>query len=1034
MKKIILKSLLVLGLLPFVANAQNETKPYWLDQSKNRINTEEPRSDFFAFEDADKALNGDKKSSSRYISLEGTWKFNFVNDHQDAPKDFFKSDFDDSKWDNFPVPGLFELNGHGDPIYKNVGYAWNTQFDNNPPVVEENNNYTGSYRKFVDVPATWNGGKVVLHVGSATSNLQVWVNGIWVGYSEDSKVAAEFDITEYIKPGARNLIALQIMRWCDGSYLEDQDFWRFTGIAREVYLYSRPKVHIKDVIAIPDLDANYKNGTITVKTIIEGSGATPEYILRDAKGNKVASGKGAETKLKVKNPAKWTAETPNLYKLQVNLKAADGSVIESLVQNVGFRKVEIKNAQLLVNGKPILIKGANRHELDPDGGYVISVDRMVQDIKIMKEMNINAVRTSHYPNDPRWYDLCDQYGLYVVGEANLESHGMGYGAQTLAKVSSWEQAHIERNKNNVYVLKNHPSIIIWSLGNEAGYGPNFEKAYDFVRAYDPSRPIQYERAEKEGKTDIFCPMYYRPDASEKYVKENPKKPLIQCEYAHAMGNSMGGFRDYWKIIREYPNYQGGFIWDFVDQGITAHRDENGVMQVGAGKTNRGLPSFAYGGDFGRYPASDHNFNCNGLIRPDRVPNPHANEVRYYYQNLWTTLKDAENAQIEVYNENFFRTIDNVSLNWQMSVNGEKMKEGTVSNIKLLPQQRQVLTLGNASDLTSLRSQGDVVITLEYVLNNDEPLLKTGYAVARQQLIAKCTEAVMPAVPLLVNPHKREMKAAVTFSQGNMSVTFNKHNGWIDYIDIDGKPLLKYGTSLKPNFWRSPTDNDYGAGFQRRFAAWKEPAMNLKEFKVEAGKVTAKYEMPAVKCQLIMTYQMNAEGLDVTEQLIPEDQNQLLPRIAMQITLPKGYEDIEYYGRGPGENYIDRNDGDLLGIYKQTVTEQYFGYVRPQESGNKTDVRWFDVKDNSGKGLFIKSIEEPVEVSALHYEVADLDGGPQKEARHVHSGDLSPRNYTVVNIGYQMGLGCIDSWGAWPLPQYMLKAGDKTVKFRICSKK
>ena len=454
-------------ILPFAANAQKETKPYWLDQTKNRINTEEPRSDFFAFESEETAMNGDKKSSTRFLSLEGKWKFNFVNDHQNAPKDFQKIDYNDSQWEDFPVPGLFELNGHGDPIYKNVGYAWNTQFDNNPPNVEENNNYTGSYRKFVDVPATWNGGKVVLHVGSATSNLQVWVNGIWVGYSEDSKVAAEFDITEYIKPGARNLIALQIMRWCDGSYLEDQDFWRFTGIAREVYLYSRPKVHIKDVIAIPDLDANYKNGTITVKTIIEGSGATPEYILLDTNGNKVVSGKGAEANLKVKSPAKWTAETPNLYKLQVNLKDASGSVVESLVQNVGFRKVEIKNAQLLVNGKPILIKGADRHELDPDGGYVISVDRMVQDIKIMKEMNINAVRTSHYPNDPRWYDLCDQYGLYVVGEANLESHGMGYGKASFAKDISWEQAHIERNKNNVYVLKNHPSIIIWSLGNEA---------------------------------------------------------------------------------------------------------------------------------------------------------------------------------------------------------------------------------------------------------------------------------------------------------------------------------------------------------------------------------------------------------------------------------------------------------------------------------------------------------------------------------------------------------------------------------------
>ena len=571
------------------------------------------------------------------------WRFRFVKNHQDAPADFFRVGYDDSEWEDFPVPGLFELNGHGDRIYKNIGYAWCTTFDSNPPIVGETENYTGSYRREVTLPETWSGQQVLIHVGSATSNLKVWVNGKLVGYSEDSKIAAEFDITKYVKKG-KNLIAMQVMRWCDGSYLEDQDFWRFTGIAREVYLYARPKVHIEDIVVKQD----WQDGTGLLDVSVKApKGTTVEVRLDDAEGNTVGTG----AQQTITNVKAWTAETPYLYNMYVTLKKGT-EVKDVVVLKVGFRHVEIKGGQLLVNGQPILIKGVDRHELDPDGGYVVSLERMRQDLRIMKQLNINAVRTSHYPDDPRWYDLCDSAGIYLVAEANLESHGMGYGEGTLAKRKDFQLMHMERNQANVLTLRNHPSIIIWSLGNEAGYGENFEKCYDWIKSVD-SRPVQYEQAGHWGKTDIFCPMYMGYEDCEKYAKTDNPRPLIQCEYAHAMGNSVGGFKEYWDLVRKYPKYQGGFIWDFVDQGL---RDKSPIT---------GKEIFTYGGDYGRYPASDYNFNCNGIIAPDRRLNPSAYEVGYYYQNVWLTDKGLKDGKLEVYNEYFFKTLDGCQLEWKV---------------------------------------------------------------------------------------------------------------------------------------------------------------------------------------------------------------------------------------------------------------------------------------------------------------------------------------------------------------------------------
>lgn len=1020
------------------AEAQKD-KPWWLDPEVNEVNTMAPRAAFFAYETENLAKADQKARSERYLSLEGKWKFNFSKDHDKAPRDFYSLKYDDSQWTDFPVPGILELNGYGDAIYSNNGYPWRTQFRPEPPFVEERNNYTGSYRKMVTVPADWKGERIYLHVGSATSNLMVWVNGKFVGYSEDSKVSAEFDLTKYLTPGKENLIAMQVMRWCDGSYLEDQDFWRFTGIAREVYLYARPQAHIADLFITPDLVNNYQDGTLEVKLNAVGAkGETVMFSLKDKEGKEVAAqtakvGGNGEVKVNfdIKNPLKWTAETPNLYTLYTTLM--DGKQVAEVVpQRVGFRKVEIKNAQVLVNGQPVLFKGANLHELDPVTGYVVSMDRMLEDIRVMKELNINAVRTCHYPNDPRWYELCDIYGIYMVAEANIESHGMGYGDKTLAKEPTYEKAHLERNESNIKIYKNHPSIIFWSVGNEAGYGPNFEKAYDLVKAYDPSRPCQYEQAGQNGKTDIFCPMYYDYGGCDKYSQGDNPRPLIQCEYAHAMGNSMGGFKEYWDMVRKYPKYQGGFIWDFVDQGLRV-------------KNKQGKTIYAYGGDFGRYPTSDHNFNCNGIINPDRKPNPHANEVRYYYQNIWATAKDLKAGEVEVYNENFFKSLDDVELQWTLESEGKVLANGR-NALDIPAQQKRVVKLDGYSLPADVK--GEVVLNLDFVLKKAEPMLDAGYAVAREQFVVNpYTFPTMESVLAVTSGkydtrkvEKEEKVAWVTLSAGNTSVTFNHWNGWIDYLDVDGKPMLEEGYAITPDFWRAPTDNDYGAGTQRKLHAWKNPEMKMKSFKVveNEGKaekgVEVVYDMPSVEATLTMTYTLTPAGELVVNEAMTVNKDAKhkpeLMRYGMQLVMPKAYNMLTYYGKGPGENYIDRNNGDRLGVYDAKVADQYWGYVRPQESGNKTEVRYWQVKDENGKGLEFYSFA-PMECSTLNYLASDLDDGWDKNAHQSHSGDLTPRDFSVVKLAArQRGLACVNSWGAIPLEQYRMPYQDYSFTYVI----
>ncbi len=1025
--------LLLAGLLaaaPLSAGAQTFTE--WHDPAVNAVNRAPMHADFFAYESEQAAARGQKEQSARYMTLNGPWKFFWVENADQRPTDFWRKDFDDRGWGTMPVPGVWELNGHGDPIYVNVGYAWREQFKNNPPQVPTRGNHVGSYRRTVTVPAAWRGQQIMAHFGSVTSNMYLWVNGRYVGYSEDSKLEAEFDLTPYLRPGEDNVIAFQVFRWSDGTYLEDQDFFRFSGVGRDCYLYARDKRHIADLRATPDLDADYRDGRLDVDLTTQGGGQV-RLELTDAEGRAVAaqtlkaSGR-VRTSLDVANPHKWSAETPYLYTLTATL--TDGSrTVEAVPVKVGFRKVEIKGAQVLVNGQPVLIKGVNRHEIDPDGGYVVSRQRMEQDIRLMKQFNINAVRTCHYPDDPYWYELCDRYGLYVVAEANIESHGMGYGDATLARRDDYRQAHLERNQRNVQRNFNHPSVVFWSLGNEAGYGPNFEAAYDWVKAEDPSRPVQYERAGQDGKTDIFCPMYYPYDYCESYSRDDAKqKPLIQCEYAHAMGNSGGGFKEYWDLVRRYPKYQGGFIWDFVDQGIRW-------------KGKGGVDIYAYGGDFNRFDASDNNFCCNGLMSPDRRPNPHMYEVGYFYQNIWTTLADTAGATVEVRNEHFFRDLSDYALEWTLVHDGQAVSSGRVDRLDVAPQATARIGLG--IDPKSVTGEGEWLVDVAYRLKEGDGLLPAGHTAATAQLTLV---PYRPAAPQLTNAVQSNVATVAPTVEDNdrnylivegsaFRLEFERRTGRLVKYRAGRLDFIKEGEALTPNFWRAPTDNDFGANLQNRYAVWRHPELKLTalDHRIEGGQavVVTTYDMPGTGAKLSLTYTVNNAGaLKLTQRLTASKDKKVpdLFRFGLQLPMPRSFATINYYGRGPGENYADRNHGTPLGIYRQSVDEQFYPYIRPQETGTKTDVRWWEVLDVSGAGLHITS-EAPFSASALHYTIDSLDDGTAK--RQSHPAEVAQADLTNLCIDkVQMGLGCVDSWGALPLPRYRLPYGDYEVTFLL----
>ena len=1000
----------------------------WKNPEINAVNRAPMHTNYFAYSSSEEAAKADKENSSNFMTLNGIWKFNWVKNADARPTDFYRTDYNDKGWGQMKVPGVWEMNGYGDPIYVNVGYAWRSQYKNNPPYVPIENNHVGSYRKEIIIPAEWSEKEIFAHFGSVTSNMYLWVNGKYVGYSEDSKLEAEFNLTKYLKPG-KNLIAFQVFRWCDGTYLEDQDFFRYSGVGRNCYLYSRNKKYIQDIRVTPDLDSNYTNGTLNVALNLNGSG-TVELNLTDPAGKSVATaqvnGNGQKSVvMDVSNPEKWTAETPNLYTLTATLKNGSNT-LEVIPVKVGFRKIELKGGQILVNGQPVLFKGADRHEMDPDGGYVVSRERMLQDILRMRQLNINAGRTCHYPDDNLWYDLCDQYGIYVVAEANIESHGMGYGKETLAKNPSYKKAHMERNQRNVQRGYNHPSIIFWSLGNEAGYGPNFEQCYTWIKNEDKTRAVQYEQAGTNEFTDIFCPMYYDYDACKKYSEGNIDKPLIQCEYAHAMGNSQGGFKEYWDLIRKYPKYQGGFIWDFVDQS-------------NHWKNKDGIDIYGYGGDFNKYDASDNNFNDNGLISPDRRPNPHAHEVGYFYQSIWTTPGDLSKGEIKVYNENFFRDLSAYYMEWQLLANGEVMQTGVVQDLNVAPQQTATLKLNlNTEKICPCK---ELLLNVTYKLKAAETLMPAGSTVAYDQLTirpytAKALELKNQKASNLdiVVPVIKDNDHNYLIVEGeNFIIEFNKHNGYLSRYEADGMQLLNPGAQLTPNFWRAPTDNDYGAGLQHRYAVWKNPGLKLTSLKQsienEQAIVQAEYEMKAVKGKLFLTYVINNEGaVKVTQKMEAGKEEKVsdMFRFGMQMQMPENFNEVEYYGRGPVENYADRNHSTLIGKYRQTVAEQFYPYIRPQETGTKTDLRWWRVLNISGNGLQFVG-DAPFSASALNYSIESLDDGVQKDQRH--SPEVAKAPFTNLCIDkVQMGLGCVNSWGTLPLEKYRVPYQDYEFSF------
>lgn len=1014
----------IIGLFTLgIINANAQTFDEWQNPEVNAVNRTFMHTNYFAYESEETALLGHKEKSVNYMSLNGLWKFNWVKDATSRPVDFWKTDFNDKGWQELKVPGVWELNGYGVPIYVNHGYAWRNQFQNNPPQLPVENNHIGSYRREFIIPTSWKGKDIIAHFGSVTSNMYLWVNGKYVGYSEDSKLEAEFDLTPFLKPGQKNLIAFQVFRWCDGSYLEDQDFFRYSGVGRDCYLYARNKKRINDIRVTPDLDSNYEDGALHVSISLKGNG-TVNLDLQDIAGRTVAKGivKGSNTVvMNVENPRKWTAETPYLYTLLATLQENN----EVIPVKVGFRKIEQKNGQILINGKPVLFKGVNRHELDPDDGAVVSQERMIQDIQIMKKFNINAVRTCHYPDANLWYDLCDKYGLYVVAETNIESHGMDYrGNGTLAKRADYKKAHLERNQRNVQRGFNHPCIIFWSLGNEAGFGPNFEAAYRWIKAEDTSRPVQYEQADGNEFTDVYCPMYADYAQMEKYAKRSGLlKPMIQCEYAHAMGNSMGGFKEYWELIRKHPHLQGGFIWDFADQ--SCHW-----------KNKEGEGIYGYGGDFSKYDASDNNFCDNGLVSPDRAPNPHMHEVGYFYQNIWTTLSNVTKGEINIHNENFFRDLSAYYMEWAVLADGETVRTGFVETLNVAPGQKAKVTL----DLGDSKC-GERLLNVAYRLKKREGLLPAGHIVAKDQLVLNAYKA--PALELknveTVNtiievPQIRDNDRNYLHINGdNFHLEFSKHTGYLTRYEVAGLELMDEGAALTPNFWRAPTDNDMGANLHRKLSVWKNPGIKLDSLKWETRNeqvmIYADYEMKNVSARLNLTYVINNQGaLKVSQRMSVNPQSKTPPlfRFGMQMQMPEDFEMIEYYGRGPIENYCDRNHSSDLGIYHQCVTEQPYPYIRPQETGTKTDIRWWKQLNVAGRGLQIVA-GAPFSASALHYTIESLDDGWSKDQRHfpeVRKADLT--NLCIDKI--QMGLGCVNSWGGWPLSQYHVKYMDYEFSF------
>ncbi len=1007
--------------------------PDWENPAVVDINKEKPHATFYAFADKASALADDRKASPFYLTLNGIWKFCWVERPADIPQNFYQPDFDDSQWDDLPVPANWELQGYGIPIYVNIPY----EFTSNPipPHVPHDYNPVGCYRRVFTLPQDWRGRRIFIHFGAVKSAFYIWVNGHQVGYSQDSKTPAEWEITGFVRPG-ENRLALQVYRWSDGSYLECQDFWRISGIERDVYLYAAPQMRIRDFFVHADLDSSYRDGIFSVDVELEhtlpkrkAKNMTVIAELYDDEGQ-MKFRKAAAVAMNNKDfvtvtlsnviPSvkQWSAEKPNLYRLILMLM--DKADISHIVGcDVGFRKVEIKNGQLLVNGVAILIKGVNRHEHDEYTGHVVSEALMLQDIRMMKQHNINTVRTSHYPNDPRWYELCDRYGLYLIDEANIESHGMGYEPErTLGNNPIWKEAHLDRTRRMVERDKNHPSVIIWSLGNEAGDGCNFEATSAWIHGRDPSRPVHYERAGLRPHTDIVCPMYASIDYLRKYAQQRQTRPLILCEYAHSMGNSTGNLQDYWDVIEAYDHLQGGCIWDWVDQGIAKY-------------TEKGEKFWAFGGDFGPPGTpSDANFCCNGLVCPDRRPHAGLFEVKQVYQYVGFEF-DYNNRTLKIRNKYDFTDLNQFHIVWRIVAEDTELQSGHIHRPQIPPKGEAIFPLS----ISPIEPQPGVEYFLNIsVLSIDEmPLIPQGHEVARAQFKLPIEKAMKPTITTQPASAKETLNSLIISGKG-FSICFNKATGIIESYKIAEVEILHQGP--RPNFWRAPTDNDFGNNMPERCAPWRTASRQRQLVKFAWKRMTTskiqvqvEYWLPDVDGQWRAIYTVSGDGkVDIQVQFSPQKEGlPEIPRLGMELALCSGFDHVQWYGRGPHENYCDRKTSAFVGRYAMRVDDFIEPYVSPQEMGYRTDTRWVMFCNPDGLGLM--AVGAPLLCfSALPYTNEDLT---QSSRGSKHPTDLVKRDFVAVNIDYgQMGVGGDDSWGARPHPQYLLPAKDYAWSFTL----
>jgi beta-galactosidase len=1010
-------------------SAFSQVLPEWENLAVFAINTEPAHATYLPFPDEKSAKNADLKPSPWVQSLNGVWKFHLADNPSARPLDFYQEIFNRSTWQDIPVPSDWQFHTKDFLLYTNVVYP----FPVNPPYMPHDYNPVGSYWRTFNVPKDFDGKQVLLHFGGVNSAFYVWINGQKVGYSEDSKTPAEFDVTKYLREGENN-IAVEVYRWSSGSYLEDQDFWRLSGIERDVFLYALPQVALRDFFVKGILDENYTDATLEVEAVIKNYtnnrqlGAMQIKLYNDQ--NEVVdqyplsysieanASQSINISRSIPQPKLWSAEKPNLYQITLSLLNRDNQEQMAIAEQIGFRKVEISGGQLLVNGQAVILKGVNRHEHDEYTGHVISRESMLEDITIMKQNNINAVRTSHYPNDPYWYTLCDKYGIYVVNEANIESHGFGYDVnKTPANKPEFEAMHLDRIMRMAKRDKNHPSVIIWSMGNEAGDGPAFIKGYKWLKDFDNTRPVQYERAEREPHgaerhTDIITWMYAKVwEIENVYLPKITDRPFIWCEYSHAMGNSSGNIADLWELVYSHRRLQGGFIWDFVDQGL-------------AETTADGRKYWGYGGDYA--PASyhnDNNFCFNGIINADRTAHPALYEVKKVYQNAKITWSDIKKNEVLIENRYFFTNLNEFDFQFDLLENGISISRGSI-DVDVLPQQSKKFVI--KTDKT-LSPDKEYFLNITAVAKQTATLIPKGHLILTEQL-AYYFEKPMPTKIESSSNSKLKLKdgsSEIKVSGANFSLTFDKEKGLISSYKVDGEEMFL--AVPKPNFWRAITDNDIGNKFYKRNAIWKDAdelmtlqSVSIVEKSTTQCSIEVVYEMPSIQSKYISVYVISNDGSIAVSNTMKYGGNLgdvEIPRFGMKMQLPRQYEQVKWYGRGPHENYVDRKVSAHVGIYDSKVADLYFAYGRPQENGYRTDTRWVSFLNASGKGLRFEGLPV-VGFSAHHNTIEDFD---QWDVKQRHIIDIVPRDLIEVNIDLgQTGVGGDDSWGARVWDKYQMK--------------